>query len=298
MHKIILRAGALEAGVAPAVGAGITHFFTRAEGRTFHLLRPAPETFDEVRRSACFPLVPFSNRVRDGYFEFQRQRVQLSPNMPGQKHPMHGSGWRRAWTLTTHDDAHAELVLRHTASEWPWTFEARQRVELDEHGLTLTLSVRNLSDHPMPAGLGFHPYFLCDERTTLNADTRWVWLTDDELMPTQRQPVSGRYLIHNRSMLEQALDNGYEGWSGHATIDWGPIGLRMSAPSTPFFQCFSPRPGAGLYVPEGWGVFAAEPVTHANAALNRPAGEWPATGLRILQQHQQTTLSARFEVLR
>ncbi|HWK51102.1 MAG TPA: hypothetical protein VNR40_14515, partial [Steroidobacter sp.] len=119
MHKIILRAGALEAGVAPAVGAGITHFFTRAEGRTFHLLRPAPETFDEVRRSACFPLVPFSNRVRDGYFEFQRQRVQLSPNMPGQKHPMHGSGWRRAWTLTTHDDAHAELVLRHTASEWP-----------------------------------------------------------------------------------------------------------------------------------------------------------------------------------
>jgi aldose 1-epimerase len=297
MHKIILRAGALETGVAPAVGAGITHFSAHIEGHTFHLLRPAPDSFEEVRRSACFPLVPFSNRVREGAFEFQQQRVQLPPNMPGQKHPMHGIGWRRSWQLTTHDDTHAELVLRHEASEWPWSFEARQRIDLDEHGLTLSLSVRNLSQHPMPAGLGFHPYFLCDEHTTLDARTRRVWLTDDELMPTQRQRVNGRYLLRNRPMLEQTLDNGYEGWSGHAIIDWGPIALRMSAPSTHFFQCFSPRPNAGIYAPEGWGVFAAEPVTHANAALNRPTSEWSAAGLRILQQDQQTGLSARFEIL-
>lgn len=296
MHKLILRAGNLEVGLAPDVGGSVTHFSRQIGVSTFHLLRPAPERFDEARLAACYPLVPFSNRVRNGSFDLHGQCICLSPNMPGQKHPLHGLGWRRPWLLSEHDGAHAELVFRYEAGEWPWTFEARQRFELDQAGLSITLSVRNLAADRMPAGLGFHPYFLCDRNTTLDASTTSVWLTDDELIPTTREPVHGRYALRNRPMLEQSLDNGYEGWDGEARIHWGPVGLRILARSTQFFQAFSPRPGAGLYVPEGWGVFVAEPVTHANAALNRPYTEWAQAGLRMLREGEATALNIRFEV--
>jgi aldose 1-epimerase len=297
VHKLILRAGNLEAGLAPDVGGSITHLSARTSNATLHLLRPAPESFDEVRKAGCYPLVPFSNRLRNGCFEMRGRRICLPPNIAGQKHPLHGMGWRRPWFVSEHCSEHAELVFRHAPSEWPWEFEARQRFELDESALSITLSVRNLSADPMPAGLGLHPYFLCDRRTTLDAKTHSVWLTDDELIPTSCERVRGRYALRRRPMLDQSLDNGYQGWNGEALVDWGHAGLRILARSTQYFQVFSPRPGAGLYAPAGWGVFAAEPVTHMNAALNRPHAQWQQAGLSILQPGEQTALDVRFEVL-
>jgi cytochrome c556 len=53
-----------------------------------------------------------------------------------------------------------------------------------------------------------------------------------------------------------------------------PYELVLSSASAGFFQLYSP--------PEG-GIFVAEPVTHANAALNEPESEWPELGMRVLQ---------------
>ena len=45
------------------------------------------------------------------------------------------------------------------------------------------------------------------------------------------------------------------------------------------------------------GLFVAEPVQNANAALNAPQAEWPALGLTMLEQGQSSVLHARFEVV-
>jgi aldose 1-epimerase len=63
-------------------------------------------------------------------------------------------------------------------------------------------------------------------------------------------------------------------------------GLRLTS-EAPRFQLYSPKEG---------GRIAAEPVTNANAALNRPEAEWARLGLWILQPNERVQLTARFEV--
>jgi len=43
-------------------------------------------------------------------------------------------------------------------------------------------------------------------------------------------------------------------------------------------------------------LFVAEPVTHANAALNEPEEDWAALGLQILPPGESMILEARLEV--
>ena len=61
----------------------------------------------------------------------------------------------------------------------------------------------------------------------------------------------------------------------------------MSSRDAVFFQLYSP--------PEGR-LFVAEPVTHANAALNAPEEEWPNLGMRVLAPGEEMTLEMRLDV--
>ncbi len=63
--------------------------------------------------------------------------------------------------------------------------------------------------------------------------------------------------------------------------------MRLSSPEAKFFQLYSPSEG---------GIFVAEPVTHANAALNAPESEWPALGMRVLEPNEEMALDMRLDV--
>jgi aldose 1-epimerase len=286
-----LSAGDLVLELAPEVGGSIARFgLDLAQG--YHpLMRPAPEDLRDALDAACFPLVPFSNRVRDGRFSFAGREVRLSSNLPPQRHPLHGQGWRNPWAVAEAEARQAELVYRHARGEWPWPYEARQRFDLDADGLSVRVSVRNLSDGPMPCGLGLHPYFLCDAQTVLDTAVEVVWTIDEEVMPVSAEPAAGRYDLKDRRICGQDLDNGYEGWAGEATIRWpdAELELAIRSPDASRFQVYSPRQG---------GLFVAEPVTHSNAALNLPESRWAAAGLRVLDPGAEFTMSARFEVRR
>jgi aldose 1-epimerase len=291
MAWVKLTAGDLALALAPEVGGAIARFgLDLAEGYR-PILRPAPDDLHDALDAGCFPLVPFSNRVRDGRFAFAGRQVRLSPNLPGQKHPLHGQGWRNPWAVDHADGMAAELVYRHAPGEWPWAYEARQRFELDPGGLTVRVSVHNLASEPMPCGLGLHPYFPCDAATVLDTHVETVWTIDDEVMPVAREPAAGRYCLLQRHICGQDLDNGYEGWAGETRISWpdAALGLDIQAADARYFQVYSPKAG---------GLFVAEPVTHANAALNLPESQWAAAGLRILDPGAQMAMTARFAVER
>ena len=72
----------------------------------------------------------------------------------------------------------ARLEYRHPAGAWPWAYHATQRFTLTPSGLTVELSLSNQSAAPMPAGLGWHPYFPRTPRVTITADVRAMLLTD------------------------------------------------------------------------------------------------------------------------
>lgn len=286
---LLLSAGDLRLDLAPEVGGAIARFgVERGEGYT-PLMRPAPDGFGDALDAACFPLVPYSNRVREGRFGFDGREVRISDNMPGQKHPLHGDGWRNPWRVVRASDLSAELAYRHQPGDWPWSYEAHQRFDLDAEGLTLRLACRNLSDAPMPCGLGLHPYFPCNAETLLDAAVDWVWTIDAEVMPVERVPARDRYDLRHRRICGQDLDNGFEDWSGEAEIVWPDAGfsLGFTCPDATRFQVYSPAEG---------GFFVAEPVTNANAALNRPAADWPAAGLAILRPGDEVSMVTRFTV--
>ena len=160
---------------------------------------------------------------------------------------------------------------------------------LDAEGLAVRLGCRNLSGEPMPCGLGLHPYFPCTPTTRIDTKVSHVWTIDARVLPVDRIPATGRYDLADRPVCGQGLDNGFDGWSGEAAIASPalPFALLIRSPDAGRFQLYSPPSG---------GHFVAEPVTHANSALNRPEAEWSALGIRILDPGEEMALNARFDV--
>lgn len=284
-----LGAGKLRLELSPSIGGAISLFEWTDGSAGRPILRKCHSPLEKVLDAACFPLVPYVNRIGGGRFTFRGREVSLAPNMPGDPSPLHGQGWLKPWTVEAASETNAVLAFTHESGEWPWAYDARQEFSLDEAGLTGTLSCRNRSDDPMPCGLGFHPYFPCGPRTRLGTHVTDAWTVDEQVLPVEKVPATGRYDLRDRLVCGQDLDNGFGGWGGEAGLsdpDW-PYALRLSSPEARFFQLYSPREG---------GIFVAEPVTHANAALNAPESEWPELGLRVLDPGEAMSLTMRLGV--
>jgi aldose 1-epimerase len=287
--SLILSSGSLELELSPSFGGAISRFgWIGSNGRT-PILRESHSPLENVLGAASFPLVPFVNRIRGGAFSFRGRTVRLTPNMPGDPSPLHGQGWVNPWTVASAGSGEAVLTYDHQPGEWPWAYQARQEFRLDDAALQIRLSCRNTSGEAMPCGLGQHPYFPCGGGTRIETGVTHAWTIDDKVLPVEKVPATGRYDLADRLICGQELDNGFAGWSGRALLsdpDW-PFELELSSPQARFFQIYSPASG---------GFFVAEPVSHANAALNEPEADWLELGIRMLDPGEEMQLDMRLEV--
>lgn len=284
-----LQAGPLELLLAPTAGGAVARLDWVADGARRAILRGCDGVPSSILDAANFPLVPFVNRIRGGKFSFRGREIALQPNMKGDSSPLHGQGWLASWTVDSAAEDEAELSFVHEPGEWPWRYEARQTFRLDPRGLSLRLACRNLSAEPMPCGLGQHPYFRCTGETVLDTEVTHVWTIDEHVLPVEKVAATGRFDLKEGRVCGQDLDHGFAGWGGNARISTPgePFELTMSSPEARFFQLYSP--------PEGE-LFVAEPVTHANAALNAPEEEWPELGMRVLAPGEEMALEMRLDV--
>ena len=286
---IRLTAGPLRLALSPSIGGAISAFEWTGEAGSRTILRRCNSSLENVLEAASFPLVPFVNRVRGGRFAFRGRELRIAPNMAGDPSPLHGQGWLNPWRVESAAETAAVLSFRHEPGEWPWAYEASQEVALDESGLSIGLTCRNAGAEPMPCGLGQHPYFPCGPETRIDTRVAEVWTVDADVLPVDKVVADGRYDLRERAVCGQDLDNGFGGWNGEARLtdpDW-PYELVLSSLQARFFQLYSPAAG---------GIFVAEPVTHANAALNAPEAEWAGLGLRVLEPGETMSLDMRLEV--
>jgi len=291
MDPITLRSGRLGVVLAPAVGGAIARFWSEGTGAAVDLLRPAPAPALARRdpwAMACFPLVPWSSRIREGRFAFGGRTVTLALNHPPERHAIHGLGFQTEWTVVDRHPALAIIEHRHAPGAWPWAYRAVQRVALTPAGLELELALTNESDAAMPAGLGWHPYFPRTPETTLTARVSGLWLTDAEILPVacvapppDRDP--GRGLAVDRA----ALDNAFVGWDGQAVVTWPErrAGLGLAAPP--------PLGTLVVYTPPGQSVFCAEPVSHVTDAFNLAAAGQADTGMLTLAPGETVRVTLR-----
>lgn len=280
---LTLADGPLEAVLAPACGGGIAAL--RFEGHD--IMRPADPAALAARDPlglACFPLVPWSNRIAWGRFGFGGREILLPPNMGDHPHAIHGHGWRCPWTVAEAGARSATLVLDHAPGRWPWRYRATQRFALAGGALAIDLAVENRADTPMPAGLGLHPYFPRTPGMTLEARLDGWWETDALVMPVALHDTGPRDDWSDWLHHPATTDNVFTGWNGRARMTWPETGLALE------MQC---DPAAGwmvVYAPTDAPIACVEGVTHPTDALNDPA----LPGIRILEPGETFTLSTRF----
>lgn len=216
---------------------------------------------------ACFPLVPFSNRIADGRFTWGARAVALKPNFPevDPRNPIHGFGWLSEWQVLNSCERELRLEHLYSASEWPWSYRTELAYALDEEGLSARLSLTNLSDAPMPAGLGFHPYFPQMGPTRYLGLHRGEWRSGASAMPIELElRESPTDWWHGAAVATRTVDTVYTGREGDLKIFWPErnLALRIGLSDNLSATC--------VYVPPRTDWFSVEPVSHMTDAINRP----------------------------
>jgi aldose 1-epimerase len=284
-----LQSGRQRLRVMPGLGGSIAAWDWQRDAQWLPLLRPWDARSCDLYTTACFPLLPWSNRITAGGFEHAGKAYAVRPNRAGEPYPIHGDGWLQAWSIAAQAEDRITLELDSARFDGnPYTYRARQLLTLRENSLEIELRVTNAGDRALPFGLGLHPYFLHDASTRLQFRSRGVWMSGADPIPTgfaHKLPPSWDY--NRPASLEGALiDNCYEGWDGLAMIEDPSRGLRLQMHTTD-------RSGyALLYRPPGLGYFCLEPVTHPIDAFHMPN----RPGLIALAPGEDMVLLTRFSV--
>lgn len=233
---------------------------------------------------ASFPLVPYANRIAHGRYAVEGQSYKLPLNFGDQPHSIHGFGWQTPWATRETAEAEARLVQTHAGDAgWPWPYQAEQRFALTPLQLSMSLSLTNKGQGAMPAGLGFHPYFVADAATRLQFDAQGLLLATLDMLPEREAAADmlGDWSQPAEVAGETLIDNAYGGWSGVAAILRGDgIAITMRAAGAPWLH---------LYRPPSEAFFCLEPVSHSPDAINRD-------GMDMLPPGATTTLTMTLSI--
>ncbi|HIO60621.1 MAG TPA: aldose 1-epimerase [Deltaproteobacteria bacterium] len=277
---ITLHSGNALLEIVPEVGGCITRYCLETEEQVLELLRPATKAGLAAKNPVemgCFPLVPFSNRIRNGRFSFQGQQINLPPNFPPEVHTIHGHGWKVPWNVTEATEIRAEIEYHHFSDEWPFPYTARQVFELTDSALTFIMQITNSGKTMMPAGIGLHPYFVRTPLATITAKTEKMWVNDSENIPLCLQSVPESKLLNQGLIVNQnVLDNLFTGWNHEVLISWPEwkTGLKIIAEAPLSFLV--------IFTPQDEDFFCVEPVSHVTDAFNMLNRGTSGHGTKIL----------------
>lgn len=263
---ITLSSGSSVCTIAPAVGGSIASW--HIDGQP--MLRSAAAGATDPRDMASFPLLPYSNRIARGRFSVGTECISLAQTWPDEQHVLHGVGMLLPWDVVEIGPDIARLRLSYRGEgNWPFAFEAEQRIGLTANGLELGLTVTNRHDAVAPAAFGHHPYFDAD-RARLRFSARRVWSNGPSGLPETPMTPHGDFDFSDAPCLDgRSVDHCYTGWNGTAEIDWAGRPLRLVIEASPSL------PAAVLFVPDSGDFFCFEPVPHLTDAINRPDCDAP-----------------------
>jgi aldose 1-epimerase len=260
-HIVELQAGSARLALRADLGGAIAGYWVNHGSGEVPVLRSTqPQALSHVRDAACFPLVPYSNRIGNAQFRWQGRDFRTTPNFsdaqPGYPHSIHGNAWRMPWTVARREAQVAELVYRHIHdAHWPFDFDVVQRFELSQTALHCSLRFTSLDARTQPVGLGFHPYFPKRSRSRIHAECSQRWESDATThLPTRRVPQAGI----DGEVRHMDFDHCFEGWRGAAHLRDEKLHVSVS--------------GSGqylvIYTPPTRDYYCVEPVSHVNNALH------------------------------
>jgi aldose 1-epimerase len=286
---IELRAGDLAVDVVPEIGGSIAAF--RLGGvDVMRALSDADLAAGNVLGTASFPMVPYANRIAGNAFEFRGRQYTFTMNNPPEIYNVHGTGWRRPWTVTRSTGTDAELSLEVIEPGEAYSYRATQHYALDAEGLSIAMTVANAGGETMPFGFGHHPWFQREPGVTVQFSARTFHLTEPEVVIGERITLPPELAFETpRELPARWRCSDYGGWHRSATVRFPGrgLGLRLTA-DAPFGHLM-------FYADPELPVFCIEPQTNASCAFNRAGGfDDPEDGVIILEPGASAGGSLRF----
>ncbi|GAB3591504.1 aldose 1-epimerase family protein [Angustibacter peucedani] len=179
-------------------------------------------------------LLPWPNRVAGGRYELDGAEQQLALTEPAAGNAIHGLV---RWVVWDVEEQLASSVTFRTLvvpqPGWPTLLECQVTYALDDDGLTVTTSARNVGTADCLYGTGSHPYLAAGtglvDLATVHVPAATWYETDDRGIPTGRHPVEGTpYDLRTPTVVgDQVLDTCY------TDLDVDPDGVwrvRVTAP--------------------------------------------------------------------
>lgn len=273
-----LHAGALRLALRPDLGGCIAGLWHR---ETPILRSTGPPLLQTSRAGACYPLVPYSNRLAYCKFRWRRHDYTTQPNFDDSPHSLHGVGWKRPWEIVSSNVQEVVLAYRHTPdADWPFAFEATQYFSLTPQAMGVQMVVVNTDERVQPVGIGWHPYFVKRERSRLHIDLAGRWESDAAQLPVRKVPQPGI----DGDVAHLGFDNCFEGWTGPARIR--DEKFRMQLTSSVGYLV--------VYTPKDKPYFCVEPVSHVSNAIHM--ADPLAHGLRALEAGERFEASFQLEI--
>ncbi len=245
--------------------------------------------------AANFHMIPYSNRIREGRFEFQGEHIQLEN---ASSHAIHGALRKLPWTVTVNEPQRTVCEFdTHTMNtiNWPWPLHASIEQRVDGDLLSSEISITNRGESSMPAGTGWHPYFVRSidgsmPSLTLPASAVFPDANGDCLPdgPAIELPPSLDFRQTKELSPDQRIDACLANLDGNCHIHWRKAGIELVM--TPDKACRF----LILYNPDQ-PYFAVEPVTNANDAFNLDKLGIDS-GTKVLEPGQTLTVSMHIRV--
>lgn len=212
----------------------------------------------------CYPMAPWVGRLESARVPWEDDTLTV-PADHG-RHAIHGLLHSRPWTPveTTPTAAAFEAEL---PPSWPWRGRVAQRVSVSPSGLSVAGTIA--SREPMPAALGWHPWWRFDDaaEAELAVPAERVLVTDGELIATgDTVAVSGETDLRSGPALgSRRLDHTYIGLQGPVTLAW---------------------PDASAVLEPGPGIVAVHVFVTDEAVCVEPLSAWP--NAHVLAAHGVT----------
>lgn len=275
---LVLRVGAAQAVVRPQAGARVCSLIlAHPDGHTVPVLYPYTAAgVDPVNwaKGGIYPLVPYSNRIARGQLlAADGSTVTLPPHPNAQPHTLHGHAHGLPWQVVQHDAESAHLRLHSPAcAAWPWPLQADLTVRLTAHACQLELSLSHTGVGLMPAGIGFHPYFLHQPQALLRYHAGRRWPADAEFLAHGSESLPAEAGFDQPKPLPPGTLTDYlSEWDGRLDVALPQGDVLHLQTDTVLSHLVVHRPPQPLYL-------CLEPVSHVADGFNLAAHGVSGTG--------------------
>ena len=272
-----LVAGEAGAEIYPAAGGRLGQL--TIDGRA--MLRGPLDAADGWVAWGCYPMLPWSNRIPGGRFQFAGETINVPVNTR-EGAAMHGLAAAVPWVLDGSTAEAADLSIELECDRYLVT--GTQHFGLTPGHLDHTVAVTNRAPWRVPAGLGIHPWFTVGP-VRIPADTTWEG--DGPMPDGPPYPVPPQLDLRTKRVAP-LMDRCYgvltatSAEIGDLTLSWdGPITHVVVYTGTPGWVCVEPVTMAtdGFRLAEG-GFDGSDPMA--------------GTGVVVLDEGESLSVTYRY----